>query len=59
MHSLEQHEELEVQGCTSPRHGVASAGLGAAATKEVAMATATKRADLKNCIVESGRKEVD
>lgn len=39
----------------SPRHGVMliwSAKLGAAATKDAAMATA-KRVDLKNCILTS------
>ncbi|KZP19736.1 hypothetical protein FIBSPDRAFT_932670 [Athelia psychrophila] len=50
VHSLEQHSEAVVQGCTSPRHAV----WGAAATNEAATATATKRVDLENCMLGSG-----
>lgn len=52
MQEAEQHSSLVVQFWMSPRHGVW--GLGAAVTNDAATATATKRVDLENCILESG-----
>lgn len=51
MHSSEQHSASVVQGWMRPRQSV---GLGAAATNEAAKMTATRRVDLKNCMLECG-----